>query len=202
MLGYFKYITFLQTALNDIAATNLVLTQVILPLGLSFITFQKIAFLIDVYSGKIESFRFRDFCLFILFFPQLIAGPIVHYREMMPQFLNLTRRIDMDALSVGVTLFVIGLFKKVVIADGMALHSSPIYEMAAAGDSVSLLTAWTAALGFTLQIYFDFSGYSDMALGVARCFGVRLPLNFDSPLKATSIIDFWSRWHVKREAIR
>jgi D-alanyl-lipoteichoic acid acyltransferase DltB (MBOAT superfamily) len=195
-LGYFKYTNFFATALNDTVGTNFVLTQIILPLGISFITFQKIAFLIDVHARRVQTFTLGDYCLFVLFFPQLIAGPIVHYREMMPQFHRISCRFDAENISVGLTMFVIGLFKKVVLADGVAAHVSPIYDLAAAGGSIALLDAWVAALGFTLQIYFDFSGYSDMALGLGRCFGVKLPPNFDSPLKASSIIDFWLRWHM------
>jgi alginate O-acetyltransferase complex protein AlgI len=195
-LGYFKYVNFLATAANDLVGTNFVLTQVILPLGISFITFQKIAFLIDVHGRRIPAFTLRDYGLFVLFFPQLIAGPIVHYREMMPQFQQARCRWDNENIAVGLSLFAFGLFKKVVFADGISEHVSPIYEIAAAGSHVTLLPAWIAALGFTLQIYFDFSGYSDMALGLARLFGVRLPANFDSPLKATNIVDFWLRWHM------
>lgn len=195
-LGYFKYVNFLATAANDLVGTNFVLTQVILPLGISFITFQKIAFLIDVHGQRITSFSLRDYSLFVLFFPQLIAGPIVHYREMMPQFQQARCRWNNEDIAVGTSLFVFGLFKKVILADGISEHVSPIYEMSAAGFEITLLPAWIAAIGFTLQIYFDFSGYSDMALGLARFFGVRLPANFDSPLKATSIIDFWLRWHM------
>ena len=195
-LGYFKYVNFLATAANDLVGTNFVLTQVVLPLGISFITFQKIAFLIDVHGRRVASFTLRDFGLFVLFFPQLIAGPIVHYREMMPQFQQARCRWDKENVAVGLSLFAFGLFKKVVLADGISEHVSPIYEMAASGGDITLLPAWIAAVGFTLQIYFDFSGYSDMALGLARFFGVRLPANFDSPLKATNIIDFWLRWHM------
>jgi D-alanyl-lipoteichoic acid acyltransferase DltB (MBOAT superfamily) len=195
-LGYFKYVNFLATAANDLIGTNFVLTQVVLPLGISFITFQKIAFLIDVYGGRVASFTLRDYGLFVLFFPQLVAGPIVHYREVMPQFDRASCRLDRENLSVGLSLFAFGLFKKVILADGIAEHVSPIYDLAATGKAISLLPAWIAAIGFTLQIYFDFSGYSDMALGLARFFGVRLPANFDSPLKATNIIDFWLRWHM------
>jgi alginate O-acetyltransferase complex protein AlgI len=195
-LGYFKYANFAVTVANDLTGANFVLTQVILPLGISFITFQKIAFLIDVHARRIESFTFRDFSLFVLFFPQIIAGPIVHYREMMPQFQKLSCRFDKVNLSVGLTLLIIGLFKKVVLADGVAAHATPIYEAAAAGSAITLFPSWIAAIGFTLQIYFDFSGYSDMALGLARCFGIRLPANFNSPLKATNIVDFWLRWHM------
>lgn len=195
-LGYFKYVNFFYTALNDAAGTNFVLTQIILPLGISFITFQKIAFLIDVHGGRVDRFTLQEFFLFVLFFPQLIAGPIVHYREMMPQFRQISCRFDVEHVAVGMTLFVMGLFKKVVLADSLAAHVTPIYESAAAGHTIAFFPAWLAAVGFTLQIYFDFSGYSDMALGLARCFGIKLPPNFDSPLKATSIIDFWLRWHM------
>jgi len=195
-LGYFKYANFLQSAMNDFAGTDFVLTQIILPLGISFFTFQQIAFLIDVHGRNIRTFAPRDFFLFVLFFPQLIAGPIVHFREMIPQFLSSSCRFNREHFSVGLTLFLFGLFKKVVLADGIAPHVTPIYELAASGSSVSLFPAWIAAIGFTLQIYFDFSGYSDMAAGLGRCVGVRLPLNFDSPLKASNIIDYWSRWHI------
>jgi D-alanyl-lipoteichoic acid acyltransferase DltB (MBOAT superfamily) len=195
-LGYFKYTNFIVSSINDLTGTDFVLSHIVLPLGISFITFQKIAFLVDVQAGRIEQFTLRDYLLFVLFFPQLIAGPIVHYREMMPQFHSNTCRFDKEAVSVGLTMIVFGLFKKVVLADWTASYVTPIYAQAAAGGTVSFLPGWAAAIGFTLQIYFDFSGYSDMAAGLARCFGVRLPLNFYSPLQASSIIDFWSRWHI------
>ncbi len=194
-LGYFKYTYFLGIAINDVFGANLILTHIILPLGISFITFQKIAFLIDVHSRRIESFTLQDYCLFVLFFPQLIAGPIVHYREMMPQFHNAPCRFDKENVTVGLTLVLLGLFKKAVIADGIAPSVTSIYDHAA-GGGVSLLFAWIAAIGFTLQLYFDFSGYTDMALGAARFFGIRLPPNFNSPLRASNIIDFWLRWHM------
>lgn len=194
-LGYFKYANFVVNVANDASGSNFVLEQVILPLGISFITFQKIAFLVDVAGGRIKSFTTRDFFLFVLFFPQLIAGPIVHYRELVPQFQQVSCRFDSVMFSAALTLFCFGLFKKVVLADGIAQYVSPIYAFAAAGEPVALMQAWIAAIGFTLQIYFDFSGYSDMACGIALFFGVRLPLNFDSPLKASNIIDFWLRWH-------
>jgi alginate O-acetyltransferase complex protein AlgI len=195
-LGYFKYIDFGRSTINDIFGTNLVLTQVILPLGISFITFQKIAFLVDVHAKRVKPFSLQDYGLFVLFFPQLIAGPIVHYREMMPQFHRATCRFNKENFAVGLTLLAFGLFKKVVLADHIATVVTPIYNQAASGTEISLLLAWAAAIGFTLQIYFDFSGYTDMALGLARFFGIRLPQNFYSPLKASSIIDFWLRWHI------
>lgn len=195
-LGYFKYTMFLRGAVNDIFGADLVLTHIILPLGISFITFQKIAFLADVHAGRVTAFTFRDYALFVLFFPQLIAGPIVHYREMMPQFRLISTRFNAEDAAVGVTLFFMGLAKKLILADPLALVVAPLYARAAHGEALGFAQGWIAALGFTLQIYFDFSGYTDMALGLARFFGVKLPVNFNSPLKATSIIEFWQRWHV------
>lgn len=195
-LGYFKYANFLVGAVDDVLGTNYVLDKIILPLGISFITFQKIAFLVDVAAKRVVSFTLQDYCLFVLFFPQLIAGPIVHYREVMPQFQRAACRFDKENVAVGITLFFAGLFKKTFLADGIAPMVTAIYGQSTAGHSISFLYGWMAAIGFTLQIYFDFSGYSDMAIGIARLFGVRLPPNFNSPLRATSIIDFWLRWHM------
>jgi alginate O-acetyltransferase complex protein AlgI len=195
-LGFFKYTDFVFSSINDVFGANLVLRHIILPLGISFITFQKIAFLVDVQAGRVRSFTFQDYCTFVLFFPQLIAGPIVHYREMMPQFHAVSCRFDKENVAVGLTLLLFGLFKKVVLADKIAPLVTPIYDNAAAGGRISFLLAWMAAIGFTLQIYFDFSGYTDMALGLARFFGIRLPPNFNSPLRALNIIDYWLRWHM------
>jgi D-alanyl-lipoteichoic acid acyltransferase DltB (MBOAT superfamily) len=195
-LGYFKYLNFVEGSLNDAFGTGFVLTQLILPLGISFITFQKIAFLVDVQAGRVTQFSFRDYALFVLFFPQLIAGPIVHYREMMPQFRAAPCRFDATNVAVGLTLFFFGLAKKLILADPLSHLVAPLYGQAAAGVPQSMTEAWIAALGFTLQIYFDFSGYTDMALGLARFFGIKLPVNFNSPLKARNIVDFWLRWHV------
>ena len=194
-LGYFKYLDFGRATVNAVLGTNLVLTHLILPLGISFITFQKIAFLVDVYAGRIKSFTLQQYTLFVLFFPQLISGPIVHFREMMPQFDKARYRLDGEDVAVAITLFSFGLLKKMVLADSIAPYVSSIYDTAAAGGSVSLIYAWMAAIGFMLQLYFDFSGYTDMALGLARFFGIKLPMNFNSPLKATSVIEFWGRWH-------
>lgn len=195
-LGAFKYTDFVAGSINDVFGTSLLLQHIILPLGISFITFQKIAFLVDVQAGRVREFSFTDYCTFVLFFPQLIAGPIVHYREMMPQFKAASCRFDQEEFAVGLTLLIFGLFKKVVFADSIARYVTPIYDHSAAGGETSLLLAWMAAIGFTLQVYFDFSGYTDMALGLARFFGIRLPQNFNSPLRASSIIDFWLRWHM------
>ncbi|MFO1106276.1 MAG: MBOAT family O-acyltransferase [Amaricoccus sp.] len=195
-LAYFKYVNFLVSVADDLTGAGFVFHQVILPLGISFITFQKIAFLIDIAGGRIKSFTLREFLLFVMFFPQLIAGPIVHFPETIPQFQRGDGRFNGVLYATGITLFCFGLFKKVVLADSIAAQVTPIYAFAAAGDPVTLLQGWMAAIGFTLQIYFDFAGYSDMACGAALFFGVRLPLNFNSPLRATSIIDYWLRWHI------
>lgn len=196
VLGYFKYANFAVNVANDVTGSSYVLENIILPLGISFITFQKIAFLVDVAGGRVKEFSKRDFLLFVMFFPQLIAGPIVHYREMMPQFQAVEARFDSERFALAISLFIFGLFKKVVLADGIAEHVSPVYAFAAAGNDPTLLQAWLAGVGYTLQIYFDFAGYSDMACGAALFFGVRLPTNFNSPLRSTNIIDFWLRWHV------
>ena len=195
-LGYFKYTNFLLGTAHDLFGARLEFLQITLPLAISFITFQKIAFLVDVYGGRVDSFTLREYCLFVLFFPQLIAGPIVHFREVMPQYRAATWRFDATDTSVGLTLFIFGLFKKVVLADGLATLVTPLYGAAAHGTELSFVAGWIAAIGFTLQIYFDFSGYSDMAIGLGRFFGIRLPVNFDSPLKATNILDFWLHWNM------
>jgi len=196
VLAYFKYANFAVQVTNDVTGSDFILENIILPLGISFITFQKIAFLVDVAGGRIKEFTKRDFLLFVMFFPQLIAGPIVHYREMMPQFQKVKVGFDAETYALAISLFCFGLFKKVVLADGIAEFVSPIYAYGAAGGEVTFLQSWLAGIGYTLQIYFDFSGYSDMACGAAIFFGVRLPSNFDSPLKSTNIIDFWLRWHI------
>lgn len=196
VLGYFKYKNFFLDSLNLAFGTQFELVAVMLPLGISFITFQKIAFLLDVRAETVKDFDLYDFLVFVFFFPQLIAGPIVHYREMMPQFEQLNYRMSGRDVAVGLSLFAMGLFKKVVLADGVAVHVGPAFSAAEQGQSLDFFAAWIGALAYTFQIYFDFSGYSDMAIGLARLFGIRLPVNFNSPLKASSIIDFWARWHI------
>ena len=196
VLGYYKYANFFLDNLNVLAGSDWHAGTILLPLGVSFITFQKIAYLVDAWQGKTREYNFLHFCLFVTFFPQLIAGPIVHHRDVMPQFADRSRlRFDHENIAVGLSIFIIGLFKKVVIADNLALFANPVFS-AAAGSTLSFQEAWLGALAYTFQLYFDFSGYSDMAIGLARLFGVRLPLNFHSPYKATSIIDFWRRWHM------
>ncbi len=196
VLGYYKYANFFLDNINTLVGSDWHAGAILLPLGVSFITFQKIAYLVDAWQGKTREYNFLHFCLFVTFFPQLIAGPIVHHRDVMPQFAERARlRFDHENIALGLSIFIIGLFKKVVIADNLALFANPVFS-AAAGTTLSFQEAWLGALAYSFQLYFDFSGYSDMAIGLARLFGVRLPLNFHSPYKATSIIDFWRRWHM------
>jgi D-alanyl-lipoteichoic acid acyltransferase DltB (MBOAT superfamily) len=196
-LVYFKYTQFLAAEIGDLLGIDLAVSRIVLPLGISFIVFQKIAFLVDAHGGQIKQLRFLDYALFVSFFPQLISGPIVHHREMIPQFesehgLRYVRRI----VPIAISFVVMGAFKKVVIADHLASHVAIAFQSTAAGQTHDMFSAWLAAVSFALQIYFDFSGYSDMAIGLGLLFGIRLPFNFNSPLKASSIIDFWSRWHM------
>ncbi len=196
LLGYYKYTNYFLETVNDLAGTHLGFAALALPLGISFYTFQQLTLLVDIGQGSIKTFRFRDFLLFVTFFPHLIAGPIVHHREMMPQFERADYSAKWENLAVGLTLFVTGLFKKAILADGIANQIVPLYSQAATGQSVTLVYAWAAAVGFALQMYFDFSGYSEMALGLARMVGIKLPMNFNSPLKATSIVQYWACWHI------
>lgn len=197
VLGYYKYSGFLAANLGAATGEDYNWQAVVLPLAISFFTFQKIAFLVDSHRGLTKDVRFLEYTLFVAFFPQLIAGPIVHWKELVPQFrLPETYRPHAENIAVGLTIFAIGLFKKAVLADGIAVHATPVFDLAARGGTPDLLTAWGAALAYTFQLYFDFSGYSDMAIGAARLFGVKLPLNFHSPYKAENIIDFWRRWHM------
>ncbi len=197
LLCWFKYALFALGNLQHVTGWSFSLPEVVLPLGISFFTFTQIAFLVDAYRGEAREYNFTHYALFVTYFPHLIAGPILHHREMMPQFaLATTYRPNAENLAVGLTMFVIGLFKKVVIADSMAGYATPAFDAAAAGTALTLLEAWGAALCYTFQIYFDFSGYMDMAVGVSRMFGIVLPRNFNSPYKASNIIDFWRRWHI------
>lgn len=197
VLGWFKYVNFFVDNINIVAGTGWTLERILLPLAISFYTIQQIAYLVDVSRGEVRSGGLARYATFVIFFPQLIAGPIVHYKEMMPQFFGRRLgRFGSSSITIGLTIFSIGLFKKAVIADSAALYATPIFTAAHAGEDIGLLAAWTAAITYTIQLYFDFSGYSDMAVGLARLFGVRLPPNFHSPLRATSIIEYWRRWHI------
>ena len=197
LLGYFKYAGFIVDNIQILDDFTSNVGDIVLPLAISFFTFQQIAFLMDVYRNQATEHDFFSYCLFVTFFPQLIAGPIVHHSEMLPQFSRSnTGRIRSTDLSIGVTIFAIGLFKKTVLADGVAQYATPVFLAAEQGVRLTFFEAWGGALAYTFQLYFDFSGYSDMAIGAARMFGIRLPMNFYSPYKSLSIIDFWRRWHM------
>jgi len=197
LLGYFKYTGFFLDSLNSAFGLLIPLPEITLPLAISLFTFQQIAYLVDVHRKEAEDYSFVHYCLFVTFFPQLIAGPIVHHKEMMPQFdAAASRRVKLENLQIGIAIITLGLFKKVVFADNLALVADPLFARAEAGTPLSFSEAWIATLAFTGQIYFDFSGYTDMAIGAARLFGIRLPENFYSPYKSLNIIEFWRRWHI------
>ena len=197
LLGYFKYANFFINNINLVTDINIVNYDIVLPLAISFFTFQQITYLVDAYQGKSKEYNFLHYCLFVTFFPQLIAGPIVHHKEMLPQFAkDVIYKLNSKNIVIGVTIFSLGLFKKVVFADGISAYSTPVFNAAEYGEVLTFFEAWSGVIAYHFQIYFDFSGYSDMAIGLARVFGIRLPLNFNSPYKATSIIDFWRGWHM------
>ena len=194
LLAYYKYAGFFVASLAQLLAQPLPVLHVVLPIGISFFTFTQIAFLVDTYRGKAQESRFVHYLLFVTYFPHLIAGPVLHHKEMMPQFAaTRTFRLSARNVAIGSTIFFIGLAKKVLIADNIGPYAAPLF---ADPGAPSLLVAWGGVLAYTFQLYFDFSGYSDMAIGLSRLFGVRLPLNFDSPYKARNIAQFWRRWHM------
>jgi alginate O-acetyltransferase complex protein AlgI len=194
-LAYYKYANFGINTLNAIAGTNFHGLQVALPLGISFFTFTQIAYLADVYRGYPSEGDPAKYLLFVAYFPHLIAGPILHHKEMIPQFAAMHRAISARNWALGTTIFAIGLVKKMVLADTFAFFANPVFDAAVRGP-VSQFDAWIGALGYSLQIYFDFSGYSDMAIGLSLLFGIKLPFNFDAPYKSHSIVEFWRRWHI------
>jgi D-alanyl-lipoteichoic acid acyltransferase DltB (MBOAT superfamily) len=196
-LAYFKYANFILQTVGSTAGVNFEPVAIALPLGISFISFIQIAFLVDVYRGRNDDLGFPKYALFVSYFPHLIAGPIIHHKEVMSQFTR-ERLAGISANDVvgGIALILCGLFKKVVIADTMSGYASLAFRLAEQSQPITFLDAWGAVLAFTFQIYFDFSGYSDIAIGLSRLFGVRLPVNFESPYKSSSIIDFWRRWHI------
>ena len=201
LLGYFKYANFFLKIVNPLFGTDLGGLNIILPLGISFFTFTQIAFLVDTYRGMSSDYDPWHYLLFVTYFPHLIAGPILHHKQMMPQFSRAsTYRLNLDNVNFGMTMFTIGLFKKVVLADQFALVVTPVFDSAAHGVNVPLIEAWLGTLAYSLQLYFDFSGYCDMAIGVSKIFNIDLPVNFDSPYKSKSIIEFWRRWHMTLSA--
>lgn len=198
LLGYFKYAGFLTGIVTDLSGLPINLGKIVLPLAISFFTLQQISYLIDAYRGEAKKFDFISYMASVSFFPHLISGPIVRYRDLMPQFSTESgaKNYSSTDLAVGLTIFIMGLFKKVILADTIAVHANLAFSAAAAGAHVTLLEAWGATMAFSFQVYFDFSGYSDMAIGLGRIFGIRLPINFNSPYKAINFIDFWRRWHI------
>ena len=197
LLGWFKYANFFVDNLDALTGAAIQLRHIVLPIAISFFTFQQIVFLVEAYRGQAGDYDFLHYAMLVTFFPHLIAGPIVHYREMLSQFNRPSaRRFSASHMSVGVTIFCIGLFKKVVIADGVSPYANAVFGAAQSRLPVSFGEAWIGALAYTFQLYFDFSGYSDMAIGLARMFGIRFPMNFNSPYQAANIIDFWRRWHI------
>jgi alginate O-acetyltransferase complex protein AlgI len=192
VLGTFKYAGFFAANLNALLSTGFVV-NILLPVGISFYTFTQIAFLVDAYRGNVARYGLPHYALFVTYFPHLIAGPILHHKDMIPQFESeRTKRPDPHLILCGLIIFAIGLFKKTCLADGI----QPLVAPAFGANYPSFDQAWIGALAYTFQLYFDFSGYSDMAIGISLMFGIFLPLNFNSPYKATSIIDFWRRWHM------
>lgn len=200
-LGLFKYADFflgnVNVALTAAGQPAWPLLHWTLPIGISFYTFTQIAFLVDCWQGKVQETRFVHYLLFVTYFPHLVAGPVLHHAQMMPQFAHpATYRPDADKIALGLATFSFGLAKKLLLADPLGQYADLVFHQAASGTTPNLLAAWLGVIAYALQIYFDFSGYSDMAIGLSLCLGVRLPINFDSPYRATSIIDFWRRWHI------
>jgi len=201
LLAYFKYMNFFMDSVNQLFGMQVGAFDIILPLGISFFTFTQMAYLVDVYRGIAREYNFIHYLLFVTYFPHLIAGPILHHKQMMPQFGAFdTYRMNADNVAVGLSIFILGLAKKVLIADQLAHYVTPIFTVADTGGIIMFFEAWVAALAYTLQLYFDFSAYCDMAIGLSLMLNIRLPMNFNSPYKATSMIDFWRRWHMTLSA--
>jgi alginate O-acetyltransferase complex protein AlgI len=196
LLGYFKYANFFVNSANAVFGTVARLEPVFLPLAISFFTFTQIAYLVDAYENTTCDYSLLDYCFFVLFFPHLIAGPIVRHHEILPQVAASKGRLLLSNFSIGITVFTFGLFKKVVLADGVGESATTMFASVDAGSAPNWIAAWGGVLAYTCQLYFDFSGYSDMAIGLGALFGIRMPLNFNSPYKASSIIEFWRRWHI------
>ncbi|MBK5913833.1 MBOAT family O-acyltransferase [Rhodocyclus purpureus] len=201
LLAYFKYAGWFVANLNALTGQDWSTGRIILPIGISFFTFTQIAFLSDAYLKGTREVRFAHFGLFVTYFPHLIAGPVIHHAQMMPQFRDAASyRFVPGHVAAGLFIFAIGLFKKVVLADAISPYADAVFDAAQAGERPDLAEAWIGALAYTFQLYFDFSGYSDMAIGLSWMLNIRLPFNFDSPYKSLSISDFWRRWHMTLSA--
>lgn len=194
VLGYFKYFDFFLQNLNLLFRADFAMRGIVLPLGISFFTFQQLSYVIDCYKRTVPRYNFLDYALFVSFFPQLVAGPIVLHSEIVPQFADVSKKAFCpDSFCRGVTAFALGLAKKVLIADALGVVVNSGFDTL---SSLSGAQAWLTMLAYTMQIYFDFSGYCDMATGIGRMFNIELPMNFDSPYKAVDIVGFWKRWHI------
>ena len=197
LLGFYKYLDFAIGTANALLATNWTFVNIVLPLGVSFFTFTQIAYLVDLHRGQAKTGSYSEYLLFVTFFPHLVAGPIIHHANIIPQFRDKAFGvITAAAVTEGLTWFAIGMVKKTLIADNLAPIVDKAFGIAASGGHPSFFEAWFGVLGFAFQIYFDFSGYCDMAIGLGIMFGVRFPLNFNAPYRATSIIEFWRHWHM------
>ncbi len=194
ILGYFKYMDFFIENVNAVFKSNISLLGIALPLGISFFTFQQISFVVDAYKGEVPDYGFLDYACFVTFFPQLIAGPIVTHDELVPQFMDSSKKkIDWDNFGKGLFIFTLGLAKKVLLADTLGIAVEYGYTIP---GSINSTEAIIVMLSYTLQIYFDFSGYCDMAIGIGKMLNIDLPVNFKSPYKAVTITEFWDRWHM------
>jgi D-alanyl-lipoteichoic acid acyltransferase DltB (MBOAT superfamily) len=196
LLGYYKYADFLIRSFNTVTRAEIGLLELILPLAISFFTFTQIAYLVDVCRDQAKHYNFLDYSLFVVFFPHLIAGPIVRHWEIIPQYSPKMARFNREDFSVGLAIFLLGLYKKLLLADPVSQVADSVFGAANSGAVLTWFDAWLGTLAYTLQIYFDFSGYSDMAIGLARMFSIKFPVNFNSPYKAGSIAEFWRRWHI------
>lgn len=194
-LCYFKYSSFILQNINSLLGTTLHAAPTALPLGISFYTFMQIAWLVTIYRRQVKTEKFTDYALFSSCFPYVISGPIVRYEQVAPQFANLDT-LKAHNVAPGLTVFCLGLAKKVLLADSLAAYANSIFNAAEKGFPLTGAEAWAGSLAYTFQLYFDFSGYTDMAIGIALLIGLRLPDNFDSPYKSTGIVDFWRRWHI------
>lgn len=197
LLAYYKYADFFLGEISRVAGLEFSTLSIIMPIGISFFTFTQIAFLVDAWRGKASEYNFWHYLLFVTWFPHLIAGPILHHGQMMSQFKDQSiYKANSKNIATGLIIFIVGLSKKLMIADPISAFADPVFTAVSQGHTVGPIVAWSGAIAYTLQIYFDFSGYSDMAVGLSMMFGIALPINFNSPYKAQSIIEFWRRWHI------
>ncbi len=197
LLGYYKYANFFIDTFQHLVEGQISSLNYILPLGISFFTFTQIAYLVDAYRGIAREHSFAKYLLFVTYFPHLIAGPVLHHKQMMPQFSNaILRYVNWENIANGLIIFAIGLSKKIFIADALAPYADAIFDASSRGVQLTTYESWAGALAYTFQLYYDFSGYSQMAIGISLMFNIQLPINFNQPYKATSIIDFWRRWHI------